>query len=176
MNKRTRYWVRRILLLLMAGMVAFALYQTLNDEKDTGPQQGQPAPNFQLETLDGDSLELSDLQGKTVLINFWATWCKPCRTEMPDIQKIYEQYRDEGFEVVAVNIAENPVSVKGFARQLELDFPIVLDRDRKVTKQYNIGPLPASLFIAKDGKVVRKQTGQMSEKQIEGYVREALSK
>ncbi|PTM59247.1 thiol-disulfide oxidoreductase ResA [Desmospora activa] len=175
MNKRTRYWVRRILMVVMAGLVGFALYQALADEK-TGAEVGESAPDFELETLEGETLKLSDLKGKAVLINFWATWCKPCRDEMPAIQSVYERYQDQDFVVVGVNIAETPVSVKGFARQLELDFPIVLDRNREVTKQYNIGPIPSSVFLDKEGKVVRKQDGQMVEGQIEGYVREALDR
>lgn len=175
MNKRTRYWVRRILMVVMAGLVGFALYQALAEEK-TGAEVGEKAPDFELETLDGEKLQLRDLEGKTVLINFWATWCKPCRDEMPAIQSVYNRFKDQDFVVVGVNIAETPVSVKGFTRQLELDFPVVLDRNREVTKLYNIGPIPSSLFVDKNGKVVRKHDGQMVEGQIEGYVREALNR
>jgi peroxiredoxin len=175
MNNRTRYWVRRSLMLIMAGLVVFALYQALAEE-EVGTTVGEQAPDFELETLDGETVKLSDLQGKAVLVNFWATWCKPCRDEMPAIQSVYDRYRNQGFEVVGVNIAETPVSVRGFVRQQELDFPIVLDRDRAVTRQYNIGPIPSSVFLDKNGEVVRKHDGQMVEGQIEGYVREALDR
>ncbi|OYD07834.1 thiol-disulfide oxidoreductase ResA [Paludifilum halophilum] len=176
MNKQMRYWIRRILLVVMAGMVAFALYQTISGKQSKSPEVGEKAPDFELKTLDGETMKLSDLRGQAVLINFWATWCEPCRDEMPAIQNVYDRYKEQGFEVVAVNIAEAPVSVRGFARQLELDFPILLDRDRKVTNQYDIGPIPSSLLIDQEGKVVRKHSGQMQEKQIEGYVREALAR
>ncbi|MDR6224827.1 thiol-disulfide oxidoreductase ResA [Desmospora profundinema] len=175
MNHRTRYWVRRVLMLVMAGLVGFALYQALAEEK-VGTTVGEQAPDFELQTLDGDTLKLSDLEGKAVLVNFWATWCKPCRDEMPAIQSVYNRYKDQDFVVVGVNIAETPVSVKAFARQLELDFPIVLDRNREVTRLYNIGPIPSSVLLDKDGKVVRKHDGQMVEGQIEGYAREALDR
>jgi peroxiredoxin len=176
MNKQTRYWLRRVLFLVMAGLVAFALYQSMNQGKQKGLEEGQSAPDFTLKTLDGKELKLSDLRGKGVLLNFWASWCKPCREEMPAIQSVYEKYRGKGFVVVGVNIAETEVAVQGFTHQLELTFPVVLDRDRKVTRLYQIGPIPSSLFIGPDGKIQRKVSGQMDEGLIEGYIQEILPK
>ena len=174
MNRNTRYWVRRGLMILMAGMIGFALYQPVEGTKEKGPVVGSQAPDFQLETLDGKSLRLSDLRGKGVLVNFWATWCKPCREEMPAIQKMYEKYRDRGFEVVAVNIAETPVAVQGFTRQLGLTFPVVLDRDRQVTKLYQVGPIPTSFFVRPNGTIAHKVVGQMDEGQIEIYINDVI--
>ncbi|PTX65076.1 peroxiredoxin [Melghirimyces profundicolus] len=177
MNRTTRYWVRRILMLVMVALVGIAIYQTVADDgKKKNVEVEKTAPDFQLQTLDGETLKLSDLRGKVVLLNFWATWCKPCRDEMPAIQNVYDKHQDKGLVVVGVNIAETQVAVSGFARQLNLKFPIVLDKERKVTERYGIGPIPSSLFIDKQGKVVRKVNGQMNEGQIEGYVLEALSK
>ncbi|WP_142504526.1 thiol-disulfide oxidoreductase ResA [Melghirimyces algeriensis] len=176
MNRKMRYWVRRVLMLVLVALLGVAIYQTLGDEQKENVEVGKTAPEFKLKTLDGETLQLSDLKGKAVLLNFWATWCKPCRDEMPAIQKVYDKHKDKGFAVVGVNIAETKVTVSGFARQLNLNFPIVLDPDRKVTKLYGIGPIPSSIFIDKNGKVVRKVNGEMNEGQIEGYVLEALSK
>ncbi|MFC4076563.1 thiol-disulfide oxidoreductase ResA [Salinithrix halophila] len=176
MEKKTRYWVRRTLMLTMVVLIGAALYQAFYEEKELGPEVGEQAPDFALKTLEGEELKLSDLRGKTVLVNFWATWCKPCRKEMPAIQNVSDKYKEKGFQVVGVNIAETKVSVSGFARQLELDFPILLDSDRRVTKLYRVGPIPFSVFIDKNGKVIRKVNGQMDEGQLEGYTREALSR
>lgn len=176
MNRKTRYWVRRILMLIMVGAVAFAIYKTTGGGEKPAVEEGKVAPDFQLQTLDGETLKLSDLRGKAVLLNFWATWCGPCRDEMPAIQSVYEKHKDKGFVVVGVNIAESQLAVKGFARQLDLSFPIVLDKERQVVDQYQIGPIPSTVFIDQNGEVVRKMDGQMDEAQIEAYVLEALSK
>ncbi|MFD1397110.1 thiol-disulfide oxidoreductase ResA [Kroppenstedtia eburnea] len=176
MNRKTRYWVRRVLMLIMVGAVAFAIYKTVSDGEKQTVEEGMEAPDFQLQTLDGKEMKLSELRGRAVLLNFWATWCEPCRDEMPAIQKVYEKHRDKGLVVVGVNIAESQLTVKGFVRQLDLSFPILLDKERKVVDQYRIEPIPTSLFIDKDGKVVRIVKGQMDDVQMETYALEALSR
>ncbi|MEW9034144.1 MAG: redoxin domain-containing protein, partial [Planifilum fimeticola] len=95
MNRRTRFWVRRLLMLAMLALIGFALYQTGESE---AVEIGQTAPDFELTTLDGKTVRLSEFRGKGVLINFWASWCKPCRDEMPAIQRVYERHRDKGLE------------------------------------------------------------------------------
>ncbi|MDA8353811.1 MAG: thiol-disulfide oxidoreductase ResA [Firmicutes bacterium] len=177
MNRKTRYWVRRILMLVMVVLVGLAIYQTMGGEgeKETAVEPGKKAPDFQLETLDGEKMKLSDLKGKVVLLNFWASWCEPCRDEMPAIQTVYDKHKDKGFEVVGVNIAETQVAVNAFARQYELKFPIAMDRERKVTEQYGIGPIPSSIFIDREGNIIRKVNGQMNEDQLENYVLKALT-
>jgi len=157
----------------MLVLIGFALYQTGETE---AVEIGQTAPDFELSTLDGGKIRLSELRGKGVLINFWASWCKPCRDEMPAIQRVYDLHKDKGLEVLAVNIAETAVTVDGFVRHLDLSFPILLDQNREVTRLYGIGPIPSSIFVSPEGKVVRKVTGQMEESQIESMVLETLTK
>jgi len=111
-------------MVVMLVLIGFALYQTGESE---AVEVGRTAPDFELTTLDGKTVRLSDFRGKGVLINFWASWCKPCRDEMPAIQRVYERHRDKGLEVLAVNIAETEVTVDGFVRHLDLTFPILLD-------------------------------------------------
>ncbi|SDW06520.1 Peroxiredoxin [Marininema mesophilum] len=176
MNTKTRFWVRRVVMLILIVVVGYTLWQGLFTEKQKAPSVGEKAPNFTLKTLDGKELSLKDLKGKPVLLNFWASWCKPCGEEMPAIQKVYDKYKKQGFQVVGVNIAETEVAVSGFSRDLDLNFPIVLDQDRVVTKRYDVGRLPATYLISREGKIIRKMKGQMLEGQIEGYAREALSK
>lgn len=158
---------------VMLVLIGFALYQTGETE---AVEIGQTAPDFELATLDGGTIKLSQLRGKGVLINFWASWCKPCRDEMPAIQRVYDLHKDKGLEVLAVNIAETKVTVDGFVRHLDLTFPILLDQDREVTRLYGIGPIPSSIFISPEGKVVRKVSGQMDESQIESMILETLTK
>ncbi|GAA5344695.1 thiol-disulfide oxidoreductase ResA [Planifilum fimeticola] len=160
-------------MLAMLALIGFALYQTGESE---AVEIGQTAPDFELTTLDGKTVRLSEFRGKGVLINFWASWCKPCRDEMPAIQRVYERHRDKGLEVLGVNIAETGVTVDGFVRHLDLTFPILLDQNREVTQLYGIGPIPSSIFVSPEGKVVRKVSGQMQEGQIESMVLEILPK
>lgn len=126
--------MRRILFLVMVVLIGYALYQAVTQDSKSGLQEGEPAPNFTLTTLDGKTVQLSDYRGKAVLLNFWGTWCEPCRTEMPALQNAYDQYKDQGFEVLAVNIAETDVAVSSFVEQYQLNFPVLLDRNREVTE------------------------------------------
>jgi len=146
MNQKKRYWIRRLLMLLMMGLIVFALYQNIVQENNKSLSAGNEAPEFQLQTIDNKTVKLSDFRGKTVLLNFWATWCKPCRTEMPAIQQAYEQWRARGVEVLAINIAETPLAVTNFAKEFGLTFPILLDPQREVTKLYKVGPIHLCLY------------------------------
>jgi peroxiredoxin len=158
----------------MAGLIVFALYQNLSATGKERLEVGDKAPDFQLQTLDGKVVKLSDYHGKVVLINFWATWCQPCRTEMPDLQKVYESWRGRGLEVLAVNIAETPVAVQAFKKELGLTFPILLDSQKEVTKLYKVGPIPTSFFVDESGKIIRIFQGQMNRNQMEQGVMESL--
>lgn len=170
MKNQTRYWVRRILFLVLIGLVGFALYQSFNRENAGKPIAGEVAPNFTLTDVSGKEVELNDLRGKAVMLNFWGTWCEPCRTEMPTMQQMYEKYKSKGFEIVAVNIAETEVAVDSFAKQYGLSFPIWMDQDRDVVKQYKIGPLPSSLFLDRNGVIVDRIEGPLDTARLEYYI------
>ncbi|MGB8954199.1 MAG: redoxin domain-containing protein [Tumebacillaceae bacterium] len=123
-------------------------------------QAGQPAPDFTLNTLDGKTVKLSDYKGKVVMVNFWASWCEPCRQEMPDIEKVYETYKDQGLVILGVNINEKNVPVQGFVNQMGLKFPILMDHDSKVAVDlYRVKPIPTTFFVDKDG--ILRQTAEM---------------
>ncbi len=117
------------------------------------PQVGFLAPDFTLETLEGDSITLSDLRGKAVLVNLWATWCPPCRAEMPAIQRLHEEYKDQGFIVLAVNATnqDDLSKIPSFTGEYGLTFPILLDTTGEVSRQYQLRSLPSSYFIRRDG-------------------------
>jgi peroxiredoxin len=119
------------------------------------PQPGFPAPDFTLKTPDGEAYTLSELRGRAVLVNLWATWCPPCRAEMPAIQSLYEEYRAQGFVVLAVNATnqDNPLEIAPFIRQYGLTFPILLDETGEVSKAYALRSLPSSYFIGRDGRI-----------------------
>lgn len=124
------------------------------------------APDFTLPTLTGKMVSLSDYSGKPVLINFWATWCVPCRIEMPIIQRVYEK-RDGSFVVLAVNLEETHAVIQPFVDELGLTFPILMDSDGLVTWQYRVLGLPTSVFVTPAGTIYREYLGPMEEAFIE---------
>nr|WP_245301867.1 redoxin domain-containing protein [Symbiobacterium terraclitae] len=146
-------------------------------EAETVPQVGTPAPDFALETLDGDAVvRLSDLAGQPVVINFWATWCPPCRKEMPDFQQVYDKYKEMGLRFYAVNVGESRVAVRDFAERLGVDFPILIDADESAQRAYRILPIPATFFIDRDGIIRGVYQYQMSLPQIEAEVGRLLAR
>lgn len=117
------------------------------------PAVGMQAEDFQLADLDGKTQSLSQYRGKIVLVNFWATWCKPCTTEMPAMQSIYDKLRDKGFVVLAVNELEDDAKVREHIKQYGHTFPVLMDRDNKVANQFGVFGLPVSVFIDEKGVV-----------------------
>jgi len=141
---------------------------------DVAAQVGSLAPDFLLEDMDDGELRLSGLRGQPVVINFWATWCKPCRQEMPRLVDGYDRHRDEGLVIVAVNLQEGKGTVRPFAEDFGMEFPIALDRDGEVGDEYRILGLPTTFFIGRDGVVRSVFTGPFQEKQNETNVQGAI--
>lgn len=117
------------------------------------PREGFLAPDFSLSTPNGETFTLSELRGQAVLVNLWATWCPPCRAEMPDMQKLYDEYKDQGFMVLAVNMTyqDNPAAIVPFVQENGLNFPILIEETGKVAEQYELRSLPSSFFIDRNG-------------------------
>jgi len=123
------------------------------DNQGTQPTVGHPAPNFAIQLDDGSTASLHDIEGRPILINFWATWCPPCRREMPDLVEAYEAHKDEGLIVIEVNSAETAAQVADFVEQFNVTAPVVLDTRNEVMAVYRTNSLPASFFIDKDGVI-----------------------
>lgn len=117
------------------------------------PHQGFLAPDFTLQTASGESITLSDLRGQPVLINMWATWCPPCRAEMPAMQSVFSETQAEGFVILAVNATQqdDPARAVAFAQELGLTFPILFDTDGSVTRLYQVSFFPTSYFVDREG-------------------------
>ena len=144
-----------------------------------GPLVGKIAPDFSLQTIDGQLVTLSALKGKAVLINLWATWCQPCRLEMPTIQAAYEKNKDRGLVVLAINFTaqDNLKDVSAFVEELKLTFPILLDPTGDVSANlYAMHSLPMSFFIDSKGVIRNIQFGAMDPAKIESYLAEILPK
>ncbi len=138
-----------------------------------GVTVGRRAPELQLENLAGEQVRLSDLRGQPVLINFWAVWCGFCRIELPEMQEVYEAYRDQGFVILAVDVQEERSEVKPFAEELGLTFPILLDRRGEVSRSYRIRGLPTSYFVDGDGVIIGRELGPVDKEWMIEHLAEA---
>lgn len=120
------------------------------------------APDFKLETMDGTKLKLSDLKGKNVIINFWATWCTYCVIEMPDLQKLNDKYKNEDLMILAVNVGETKETVQNFVEENELNLTVLLDEDSTVASNYGLRSFPSTLAVNKKGEIVTGYVGMMT--------------
>jgi len=143
-------------------------------ELDIEAKEGALAPDFLLEGMDDSEVRLSDLRGQPVVLNFWATWCKPCRQEMPRFVEAYHEHAGEGLAVVAVNLQEGKGIVRPFAEDYGMDFPIAVDRDGEVGDQYRLLGLPTTYFIDRKGVIRSIFTGPFEEKQNDTNVQGAI--
>ena len=139
-------------------------------------ERGRAAPGFALATLDGGRLSLQELSGRPVLMNFWATWCPPCRAEIPHLVSAYEKYGDEGLEILAVDLQSDvdPDAVRAFAQEFGMTFPILLDSTGSVERAYLVRGYPTSIFIGRDGVIERIHWGPMTGGQVQEFIGEIL--
>jgi peroxiredoxin len=135
------------------------------------PTVGTQAEDFRLTDLEGKSQSLGQYRGKIVLVNFWATWCKPCTTEMPAMQTVYEKLRDKNFVVLAINELEDDEKVREHIKQYGHTFPVLMDHDNKVANQFGVFGLPVSVFIDQEGRVQEYiKGGLLTEQKIQMVV------
>ena len=127
---------------------------------------GGRAPDFELNSLDGQTISLSDFKGKPVLLNFWASWCGPCVFEMPFLQEIYDEWSNKGLILLTVNIGDSSAKAKEFLQKHNLSLPVLLDTKKAVARRYNITAIPTTFFIDKDGIIHEKIIGAFPNKEI----------
>ncbi|WP_347862058.1 redoxin domain-containing protein [Salimicrobium sp. PL1-032A] len=179
-----------IVIIVVVGLFGWALYDLLYEPEDTaeeeagdtvmtaeGPdgqedatsfEKGQEAPEFTLQTLGGEEVSLSDYRGTPVIINFWATWCPPCRAEMPDMEEMYQE--EEELEILAVNMTETESTrneVGQFVGEFGLSFLVLLDENSDVSGMYEVGPVPTSVFVDREGHVQSVILGAMNKDLME---------
>jgi peroxiredoxin len=138
------------------------------------PRVGKEAPDFRVQGLDGQYLQLSDFRGSPVWISFWATWCPPCRAENPDIEAVYQEKRDEGLVILALSIGEDAGTVSDYVERTDVTFTIGLDRGTDVAATYRIVGIPTHYFVDSDGILREWRIGSMSKKTMEKKVDEIL--
>jgi peroxiredoxin len=135
----------------------------------------QKAPNFKAKTQDGAAIELAQLKGKVVVLNFWATWCGPCRREIPDFGEVYKAYKSKGVEIVGVALDEQGWSVvKPFVDKNKIPYPIVLPDEHLSSDYGEISAIPTTFIIDKNGNVVGKRVGMMEKSDLEKAIKSAL--
>jgi peroxiredoxin len=152
--------------LLLAGVILTAGSGLVWGMGSRVPAVGTTAEDFRLADLDGKQQSLSQYRGKVVLVNFWATWCKPCTTEMPAMQAMYDKLREKGFVVLAINELEDEPKVREHIQQHGHTFPVLMDRDNKVANQFGVFGLPVSVFIDEKGVVQEYIKGGLLTEQV----------
>ncbi|MBI5641535.1 MAG: TlpA family protein disulfide reductase [Nitrospirae bacterium] len=164
---------------LLTGMGTNA--PAVNDKKPVSPMEIErldktPAPDFSLKDLNGKSVSLSSFKGKVVLLNFWATWCPSCKAEMPSLNSLYNEMKPRGLEIVAVSTDKSLNDVKGYLSKKGLDFLVLMDESRSVTKQYKVFSLPTTFLIDKNGIIVEKFYGDYdwTEQEIKQKIEKLL--
>ncbi len=178
--------IKKILpFVLLIGLVSWGIYdyvrssdegmkEQTEQQEEVGINQGNIAPNFTLETLEGGKTKLTDYRGKNIIVNFWATWCPPCRAEMPDMQSFYDKHHDEDFVILAVNLTStesNRSNIQPFLEELGVTFPVLLDEENEVAEEYKVVGYPTSYFIDKAGTIRYKVVGPMNREFMQKQVK-----
>jgi len=132
------------------------LYPSLGIQRVDPPEE---AEDFTLKTLKGGTVSLKDYRGRLIFLNFWATWCGPCRAEMPSMQRLWEEFKEEDFVILAINIQEESKLVSSFMNERGLSFPVLLDEKGKVARSYGIRGIPTTFFLNPEGEIIGKAVG-----------------
>ncbi|GAP10903.1 peroxiredoxin [Bellilinea caldifistulae] len=159
--------------LVFGGLVGVLIFwggnQSLTAQRESQiPQSGQRFPDFTLESLDGNKLTFSEFVGKPVVLNFWATWCDPCKAEMPLFEEVYRQ--NSGIVVLGVNYNESVNVIRRFIEEREITFPILLDADGKIAEKFQVFGFPTTYFVDEDGILRGVHVGQLDEVLLSSYL------
>jgi thiol-disulfide isomerase/thioredoxin len=164
--------------LVAAGMLYFGFHMARRSGTDHAPSflgYGTPAPNFTLQTLDGKNLSLTDLRGKAVLVNFWATWCGPCKIETPWLVEMQNQYGSAGLQVVGVAMDDSgKEDIEKFAKDMGVNYPVLIGKEAVGDAYGGVPALPESFFVGRDGKIVDRIIGLKGRDEIEDAIKKAL--
>jgi peroxiredoxin len=162
----------------VVAAVVLAVYFRGNNAAPSGPAAlaGQQAPSFTVPQLDGGSSDLAALRGHVLVVNLWATWCPPCRAEMPDLQRLYETYKNRNVVVLGVDQGESATRVAAFAKSLGIHYPILLDQNQQYGRVYAALGLPTTVIVDPNGVVARAFDGPLSHAQMVDAIAPLLGK
>jgi len=165
-RKPIQYVILAVVLLVGGYAIGNSLFT-----KSVVLTKGDKPPGFRLADLSKQAHDLKDYEGKPLIINFWGTFCPPCRNEMPALQNQYEKWKGQGLELIGINLSEDKLTAESFIRQIGVDFPILLDKDKKTEKAYGLKQYPTTFFIAPSGEIQDVVIGGLlSEDEIEKRV------
>lgn len=179
-----------IIVIALSGLIGWGIYDYTSSpteaEKTTpesqtadqatmepGLQEGNRVPNFQLKTLDGKDVQLSDMKGKKVILNFWATWCPPCKAEMPHMQEFYKEQKGKNVEILAINLTtaeKDPKGIERFVKDYGLTFPILLDSTGEIGDAFQAFTIPTSYLIDTNGIIHKRIVGPMDKDMMTGLI------
>lgn len=162
-KRKRRLVLRTIVLILLVAAVVFAI---TSKKTQKVLAVGDMAPDFEVVDLDGNTHRLSEYRGEGVFLNFWGSWCPPCKTEMPFMENQSKAFKDKGVHILALNIKDTRLKAETFRDQYGLTFPIAQDRDESIRRAYNVLPLPTTILINPDGVIVDIITTGINEEQI----------
>lgn len=169
-------WFRRLEVTLWVMVAGAFLFRVLPPQEVGRVAQDEPAPTFSVKTLEGEKVSLAGLRGDVVLVNFWATWCPPCRLEMPGFQSVYEAYKDRGFTVVGLATDVNGLAlVEAFVRDNRITYPVAMASDEVRLKYGGVDALPQSFLLDKKGRVRKIVAGVFSEGALRRAIDELLA-
>ncbi|CAG7611927.1 Thiol-disulfide oxidoreductase ResA [Paenibacillus solanacearum] len=166
MMGKNRKWIQIAIFAVIVAVGALTLVSNLffSDKK---PEVGSKAPDFTLLGLDGKTYKLSDAKGKVAVVNFWGTWCEPCRNEMPALERQHAKWAGKNVEFLGLNLDEPRVAVQNFISQYNVTFPILFDKNEENRKRYGVTQYPTTFFIGTDGKIAEIKIGEMTEAYID---------
>jgi thiol-disulfide isomerase/thioredoxin len=164
----------------LVAVMLFAGIRIARNNRANGPANGQliggVAPDFELQKLDGASLKLSDLHGKAVLLNFWATWCGPCKVEMPWFVELQKEYGPQGFQIVGVAMDDASTDdIAKFAKDMGVNYPILLGKEAVGLSYGGVNVLPTTFFLDRNGKVIAREFGLQSRSVFVDHIKQTLS-
>jgi cytochrome c biogenesis protein CcmG/thiol:disulfide interchange protein DsbE len=167
-----------VAVLIAAGFLGLLVWGMMHKEPITGlsgvTMVNRPAPDFNLTTFEGTAISLKDLRGKPVVINFWASWCPPCREEAPVIESAWRGYKDNGVVFLGVNIQDRREDALGYAREFHITYPNGPDPAGEITIDYGVSGIPVTFFISREGEVVRRWVGAIDRPVLTRSIEEIM--